>query len=209
MSDDSRFVITAKGVLTEYRGNDEILEIPQGVKAIGSNLLGYRKGEAVRTVIIPEGVTEIKPRAFSSSDIEAVSLPSTLCKIGEDAFGYCRNLKQITIPDGVTEIPNMAFWMSGLEEIHLPVNLKKIGDGAFQHCEHLKTINLPDLTTLEIGSKAFTGCKSLVDEKGFLILQNRLFTYYSEQKKELFWALAMGLCLWGALMCIWAMRKKA
>ena len=31
-------------------------------------------------------------------------------------------------------------------------------------------------------------------------------SFFAEQ--ELLWALAMGLCLWGALMCIWAMRKK-
>ena len=32
-------------------------------------------------------------------------------------------------------------------------------------------------------------------------------SFFAQQ--ELFWALAMGLCLWGALICIWAMRKKA
>ena len=32
-------------------------------------------------------------------------------------------------------------------------------------------------------------------------------SFFAEQ--ELGWAVAMGICLWGALMCIWAMRKKA
>jgi hypothetical protein len=31
-------------------------------------------------------------------------------------------------------------------------------------------------------------------------------SYFAEQ--ELMWALAMGGCLWGALMCIWGMRRK-
>ena len=31
-------------------------------------------------------------------------------------------------------------------------------------------------------------------------------SFFAEQ--ELFWGLSMGICLWGALMCIWAMRKK-
>ena len=31
-------------------------------------------------------------------------------------------------------------------------------------------------------------------------------SYFAEQ--ELMWALAMGVCLWGALMCIWGMRRK-
>ena len=32
-------------------------------------------------------------------------------------------------------------------------------------------------------------------------------SYFAEQ--ELMWAMVMGVCLWGALMCIWGMRKKA
>ena len=31
-------------------------------------------------------------------------------------------------------------------------------------------------------------------------------SYFAEQ--ELMWAVAMGVCLWGALMCIWEMRRK-
>lgn len=31
-------------------------------------------------------------------------------------------------------------------------------------------------------------------------------SFFAEQ--ELFWGLSMGICLWGALMCIWTMRKK-
>ena len=31
-------------------------------------------------------------------------------------------------------------------------------------------------------------------------------SYFAEQ--ELMWAVAMGVCLWGALMCIWGMRRK-
>ena len=31
-------------------------------------------------------------------------------------------------------------------------------------------------------------------------------SYFAEQ--ELMWAMAMGVCLWGALMCIWGMRRK-
>ena len=28
-------------------------------------------------------------------------------------------------------------------------------------------------------------------------------------EKELFWGLSMGVCMWGALMCLWGMRRKA
>lgn len=32
-------------------------------------------------------------------------------------------------------------------------------------------------------------------------------SFFAQQ--ELFWGIAMGICLWGALLCIWAMRRKA
>ena len=112
---DSRFVITDNGILKEYHGNEEFLQIPDGVKVIGKGILGYSRGGNVRKLIIPEGVTEIQEGAFNTSKISEVILPSTLKKIGEWAFAACENLKNVTIPDGVMLIPAFAFSWSGLE----------------------------------------------------------------------------------------------
>lgn len=182
MNEGSKFVVTNKGVLKEYHGDDEVLAIPDGVKVIGSDIIGYSKGKHVRTVVIPEGVTEIRERAFSESEIAEIRLPKSIKAIGEQAFSGCKNLKSITIPDGVKVITNSMFWFSGLEEITLPDSVIKIGDDAFSGCYALKKINLPHIESLEIGPRAFTGCDSLVDDNGLLILQDRLFTYYSKEK---------------------------
>lgn len=117
------FVINGKGVLTEYKGDAELLEVPAGVKTIGKDLLGYHKGENVKTVIVPEGVEEIKESAFRSSNISEIQLPSTLKKIGRDAFSSCKNLKCIRIPDGITVIEDSVFCMSGIETVYLPESL--------------------------------------------------------------------------------------
>ena len=57
-------------------------------------------------------------------------------------------------------------------------------------------------TLAAIGSLAlcYGICQGIVCEFTFA-------SFFAEQ--ELMWAVAMGGCLWGALMCIWAMRKKA
>ena len=57
-------------------------------------------------------------------------------------------------------------------------------------------------TLAAVGSLAlcYGICQGIVCEFTFA-------SYFAEQ--ELMWAVAMGGCLWGALMCIWAMRKKA
>ena len=72
--------------------------------------------------------------------------------------------------------------MSGIETVNLPESLKIIGSNAFLHCDDLKDINLQHFDELQIGEKAFTGCKNLVDEDGTLIIQNRLFTFYRESE---------------------------
>lgn len=180
--DENKFVITNKGVLKEYHGDDEVLQIPDGVKVIGKDIIGYRSGKNVRKVVIPEGVVKIMERAFSSSDISEVVLPNTLRIIGKDAFGNCENLKNIIIPDGVTIIPDSAFCFSGLEKITLPDSVEEIRNSAFLHCRKLKKINFSNLETVKIGTQAFTGCEALVDKNGLLIIQNRVFTYHSEAK---------------------------
>lgn len=57
---------------------------------------------------IPEGITEIKSSAFFRCKADNIILPSTLEKIGEFAFSYCDNLKQITIPKH-TKVAENAF----------------------------------------------------------------------------------------------------
>ena len=56
-------------------------------------------------------------------------------------------------------------------------------------------------TLAAIGSLAlcYGICQGIVCEFTFA-------SYFAEQ--ELMWAMAMGICLWGALMCIWGMRRK-
>ena len=66
-------------------------------------------------MLSPEGLEEIKESAFSSSNISEIQLPSTLKKIGRDAFSSCKNLKCIRIPDGITVIEDSVFCIVGLE----------------------------------------------------------------------------------------------
>ncbi len=60
-------------------------------------------------LIIETGVTEIPDNAVSRSGIEKITLPSTLKKIGKNAFKSCYNLKKIEIPSSVSEINGPIF----------------------------------------------------------------------------------------------------
>lgn len=120
-----------------------------------------------------------------TGNAEIVEIPSGVKKIGRNVFSGCKNLIKISIPEGVTEIDDHSFFMAGMEAVLLPDSLEKIGNGAFKYCENLQEINLPLIEVLEIGENAFTGCKKLVDEEGFFILQDRLFTYYVDNRDKI------------------------
>lgn len=61
-------------------------------------------GACPASVIIPDSVTEIAREAFQNCRrLTSVTLPSTLCYIGEDAF-RCSGITGIAIPEGVTEV---------------------------------------------------------------------------------------------------------
>ena len=96
------------------------------------------KGEGDPIILaIPEGVTEIGEDVFADcTQLEAVTLPSTLEVIGAGAFKNCTNLKDIAIPYGVKEIGAQAFasCISIPATLTLPDTVTVIGDGAFAGC---------------------------------------------------------------------------
>jgi len=92
----------------------------------------------VHSVIIPNGVREIAPDAFSFCQIQNIEIPSSITSIGESAFYNCIGLTSVTIPDGVTSI----------------------GDDAFSRCLSLTSVTIPNSVT-NIGVWAFYSCDSL------------------------------------------------
>lgn len=67
-------------------------EIPSdgSVKKLGEFLF-YRS--PLKSIVIPEGIYQIKEYAFDQSDLRKVVLPISLVKVGKGAFGYCNYLK--------------------------------------------------------------------------------------------------------------------
>ena len=113
------------------------------------------------TITIREGTVGICANAFSSSTIQAVSLPSSLKYICSNAFNSCNNLKSISIPEGVEVIGDYAFnACEELENVDLREGLVRIGASAFNYCQKLKNVTIPH-TVKSIGDGAFGFCKGL------------------------------------------------
>ena len=55
---------------------------------------GFR--DAIKSVVIAEGITSLSEYAFSDSTVEQVTLPASLAWVGKEAFASCGNLTELT-----------------------------------------------------------------------------------------------------------------
>lgn len=123
-------------------------------KIIGTTQLGeYHNFKKLKKVVLPEKITEIPNRFFANLSVEEVKIPSSVKKIGSDAFyeceslntigsisgnigAYafvrCKNLKKVEILEGVTSIGEYAFQSCSLTEIDIPASVKNIGVNVFE-----------------------------------------------------------------------------
>lgn len=148
----------------------------------------YRKNKLLHSVVIPEGVTHIHPSFFfECTELNQVTLPSTIeeigdfaffgcmnlrdidirnCKkiirIGESAFEGCKSLVNLTIPRSCQQVREGAFINSGLKELEIENDgeLTEIESYVFKDCKDLEKINLGN-SIVKIGTSTFYGCSSL------------------------------------------------
>ena len=115
----------------------------------------------IKFVRIEEGITEIAVGAFKDLDsFSVVELPTTLKKIGSNAFNGCFKLKYINFPDGLEYIGEGAFGITSIKELYLPDSLTKIENHTFSHNDDLEFVYIPGSVKM-IGEFVFSGCDSL------------------------------------------------
>ena len=118
--------------------------------------------DSIQCAIITEGVTGIGNHAFRyCRNMKNVEVPDSVNSIGENAFFYCSSLIGVTVPDGVDKIENSVFYeCSSLTSITLPDSITYIDSSAFNCCRSLTHISIPYGVT-SIGDSVFNGCSDL------------------------------------------------
>ena len=85
-------------------------------------------------------VVEISMNAFSlNKDITLVVLPSTIRKIGSNAFQECSSLQAVEFNQGLESIGDMAFRSTSLKQVVLPDSVTSLGWLVFASCRKLES----------------------------------------------------------------------
>ena len=174
-----------------YNGSGGNVTIPKTVngltvtKIYDAAFYGAAESGGVKTVTLPDTITEIGQYAFWASGLTKINLPDSLTTIGDYAFqktelktvtlpkkltalpkaifADCASLEQITVPAGIKIIGTYAFaGCSALNKVTLSKGVQRIKEGAFYNCTKLTQISLPS-TVGVIGDEAFsrTGLTSI------------------------------------------------
>ena len=88
------------------------------------------------SIIVKDGIDETPMEAFAGMEnLQSITLPKDLKKIGFGSFKNCPKLNNVVIPDTVTTISAHAFEKcSRLASIVIPDSVRYIGDDAFRGC---------------------------------------------------------------------------
>ena len=133
---------------------------------ITNGILKKYTPDANRTkIVIPDGVTAIKPRAFENcSRIESIVIPDSVTSIGAGAFRNCARLAEVVIPESVKSIGHYAFLNCvSLYSIAIPASVVKIENGAFEGCFRIWDVTVPSVDML--ASLEFSEIRTLIFSK--------------------------------------------
>lgn len=162
------------------------LTMGRGVKRIGRLAFSPKDcytdiPSQLTSINLPDGLEEIGFKAFHSSGLITVTIPSTVKRIGDYAFGECRSLRSIKFENQMDTLPRYILNNTvGLREIEFPRGLKVIGVGAFAGTD-IEYLTVPEgvveLCTSALESAARKGC---ILPQSLEIIGNRALAWRSQ-----------------------------
>ncbi len=133
--------------ITGYTGAGGVVTIPakidnRVVVRIGES--SFENNQTITKVVLPEGLIEIYPFAFSGcTNLASVSFPSTLFYLAQGAFANCP-LTSVDLPEGLHEIEESTFAGARFTTVTIPKGLVFVNRLSFERCMNLQTIKVAE-----------------------------------------------------------------
>jgi hypothetical protein len=164
------FIISENEImLTEYRGTDKNVEIPESYQNYNVTVIGASvfTQTDIESVVIPDTVTEIQSYAFASCySLRSVKLSENLKIIGPNAFFHTMALETIELPASIEDFGIYTFSASGLKSVTIPESetFTKLEDYIFFQCPNLKEVTIASTVT-SINPNTFASCSNPITIK--------------------------------------------
>ena len=109
------------------------------------------------------GVTSIGDYAFYyMPQLKNIEIPSSVTSVGKSAFAFCTSLESLTIPANVEAIGERAFeGCSALKAIAIPASVTSLGQSAFAYCSAMTDVTV--VSAIELLAYTFRNCKALAN----------------------------------------------
>lgn len=145
------------------------IDLPQRVKCIGES--AFWGCEHLENVWSLGSIETIESNTFEGCNLKYIHLPSTLKKIGDNAFNYNIELKCIELPDSVEVLGKSVFaYCYKFERINLGESVLQIGDFCFYKCA-IKDIRLPSSLS-KLGVRPFDCVDNIITKPNSLFVSN-------------------------------------
>ena len=136
-SGDGRCLIANEGVGSFAPAGLTSYSVPSGVKSIFS--YAFEGCTELTSISLPTGLVNIGHAAFSGCNLQEITIPASVTRIGDAAF-QVSGLMSVSLSEGLETIGKSAFYGCGMQEITIPGSVTSIGNGAFYFNANLQTV---------------------------------------------------------------------
>lgn len=156
-NDGTTYAVTAIGDQAFRWAPITSATIPSSVEVIKH---GAFNGADLVSITLNEGLKEIGDYSLACKNLTAINVPSTVTRIGDDAFFGANALANVTLHEGLKTIGKSAFYKTAISKIVIPASVDTIDKTTFLFCKQLEEVTLNEGLKY-LGDGAFNGCTAL------------------------------------------------